>query len=252
MHIKELPVGKWTNDYKEFLLKMQKNGDIESFIENHTTTTVSFIINMKSVQLSRMKKTGLEKVFKLDSSMSLNNMHAFDHNNIIQRYSSPEQMVEAYFPIRMGLYHDRKSVLECSKEYETAVIRNKARFIEGVVDGKFDLIRGGKTKHDTVLQLLDQGYAQISDLQKVLSRTEEHVDNRPSVDEQIMSTEKKSTEFDYLLNMPLSSLTSDKVESLITEAEKNEVELENIKNATPESLWHNDLDKLETVFKKIS
>lgn len=229
---------------------MEKNGEIESFVENHTTSSVSFTVNMKSVQLARMKKAGLEKVFKLDSTMSLNNMHAFDHNCNIQKYSSPEEIVDAYFPIRMGMYHVRKSVLECSKEYETALIRNKARFIEHVIDGKIDLIKGGRTKQDTILQLLDQGYDKFFDLQNILARNEEKGDKRSSI-EISTSDADQNKQFDYLLNMPLSSLTADKVESLMADAEKTEKELIDIKDTSPESLWHHDLDKLEVALKKI-
>ena len=203
---------------------------------------------MKSVQLKRMQKSGLEKCFKLESTMSLSNMHAFDHNNNIQKYSTPDEIVESYFPVRLGLYHDRKNVLECSKEYETAIIRNKARFIENVVDGNIDLIKGGKTKQDTILQLLQEDYDQISDLQKILKRKEKYETKEDST----LSDDEKSKQYDYLLNMPLSSLTADKVESLITDAEKTEKELRAIKDATPASLWHHDLDKLEAALKKIS
>ena len=230
---------------------MQKNAEIESFVENHTTTTVSFTVNMKSVQLSRMKKTGLEKVFKLDSNMSLNNMHAFDHNNNIQKYSSPEEIVDSYFPIRMGLYYDRKVVLECSKEYETALIRNKARFIEDVVDGKIDLIKGSQTKEDTVFQLLEQGFDQFSDLQSILTKKEELNQGVSAHQGTKLSKEETTKQFDYLLNMSLASLTAEKVDSLVADAEKNEKELEAVRNATPETLWHEDLDKLEAVIKKL-
>lgn len=227
---------------------MQKKGEIESFVENHTTSTVSFTVNMKSVQLSRMKKTGLEKVFKLDSNLSLNNMHAFDDMNTIRRYSTPEEVVETYFPIRMRLYHDRKDVLQCSKEYEASLLRNKAKFIKEVVDGKIDLIKGGSTKKDTVHQLLENDFSQISDLQMILSGG----DNHPTIDATVKSLteEEKMKQFDYLLNMPLASLTAEKVDSLLTEADKTESELKEIQDASPEILWNNDLDKLELFLKK--
>ena len=56
---------------------------------------------------------------------------------------------------------------------------------------------------------------------------------------------KPEKEYDYLLNMPLSSLTTDKIHDLREDAQKTQQELEAIKSATPEDLWHSDLDKLE-------
>ena len=229
---------------------MQKNGDIVSFVENHTTSTVSFTITVKAAQLNRMKKSGLEKVFKLDSNMSLNNMHAFDDKYIIQKYTSPEEIVEAYFPIRMELYHDRKGALESTKEYDAAVIRNKARFIEEVVDGKVSLINGNKSKQDTIAELKDRDFAQISSLKDILSKREKDAFSGSENLNSVVDDEK-ANDFDYLLNMPLSSLTAERVESLTTEADKTESELRDIQNATPESLWHLDLDKLEAYLKKV-
>ena len=72
-------MGRWTNDYKEFLLKLQHEGKIIDFKENHSTSSVTFTVNVKSVQLDKIvKTTGLEKFFKLDSYLPLTNMHAFD------------------------------------------------------------------------------------------------------------------------------------------------------------------------------
>ena len=86
--ISELPVGRWTNDYKMYLVKMQSKGEIQSFVENHTTTTVSFTVTMTSMQLTRMVRSGLKKVFKLESSVPTTNIHAFDWDNNIVRYDS--------------------------------------------------------------------------------------------------------------------------------------------------------------------
>ena len=154
MIISELPIGKWTNDYKNQLLRMQSKGEIDSFTENHTTNSVSFLVTLKSVQLTRMLKTGLEKAFRLETSMPITNMNAFDPNNRIQKYTSPEDMIDDYFPVRLALYHDRKDALESSMEYSAALLRNKTMFIENVVDGKIDLVRGGKSKMDTVLMAI--------------------------------------------------------------------------------------------------
>jgi len=256
--ISELPVGKWTNDYKKHLIAMQSKGEIESFVENHTTSSASFIVTMKSVQLNRMMKTGLEKVFKLQSSLPLTNMHAFDANSSIQKYTSPEDVVAEYFPIRLSLYHDRKGVLERSKEYSTTLARNKARFIETVVDGKIDLMNGRNTKIDTINTLQHLNFDQTTELEKILIRS-----NLGEKDENNEESNEKSDEengldesddnlkgYDYLLNMPLSSLTSERIDSLRNEADKTEMELVDVKNATPEMLWHEDLDRLNDYLRK--
>ena len=46
--ISELPIGKWTQDYKNWLCEMIQEGKlVSSFKENHTDTEVSFTVNVK-------------------------------------------------------------------------------------------------------------------------------------------------------------------------------------------------------------
>ena len=267
--ISELPIGKWTNDYKNHLLKMQGRGEIDSFIENHTTSTVSFLVTMKAAQLNRIRKN-LEKAFKLENQMLLTNMNAFDSDMCIQKFDSPEDIVNAYYPVRMALYHDRKIVLESSKEYSTSIAQNKARFIEHVMDGTIDLLQGKKSKMDTVHKLEDLGFASMASLEKILKKGRKkknhkdtetdsaHKDGLSSsnVDDASMDTmiqggkDEITKSYDYLLNMPLASLTSDRIDALQHEAEKTKEELLHIHNATAESLWHGDLDKLDEYLQK--
>lgn len=165
--ISELPVGKWTNDYKAHLLKMQNKGEIQSFVENHTTSTVSFKVTLKSVQLIRiMNNAGLEKAFKLVSNHPTTNVHAFDHKSVITKYDSPESIVDAYFDIRLNLYKDRKVILEKSKEHSVAMMRNKAKFVEQVIDVQIDLVRGTKSKIDTVNELEELGFQKYLSLMR--------------------------------------------------------------------------------------
>ena len=240
---------------------MQSRGEIDSFIENHTTTTVSFTVSMKSVQLKRMTKTGLEKAFGLNRSMLLTNMNAFDSNNRIQKYESPEDIVHDYFPVRLGLYHDRKKALECSKEYSAELTRNKARFIERLVDGKVNLVSGNKSKIDTVLELEELGFSKVSSLEKILQKAktsksgvedDSSNDDAEASDVQDDATKEGSElkDYDYLLNLPLSSLTSERIDSLRDEADKTDSELVEIRQATPENLWHDDLNKLDDYLEK--
>ena len=52
-------------------------------------------------------------------------------------------------------------------------------------------------------------------------------------------------EYDYLLNMPLSSLTTDKIDALNDDATQTTRKLQRIKNTSPSDLWMEDLDRLE-------
>jgi DNA topoisomerase-2 len=249
--ISELPIGKWTNDYKDHLLRMRDKGMIQNIVEDHTTTSVSFTVGMRTAQLSRLaSRSTLHKQFKLEAPLLLTNMHAFDSNGMIQRYDSAESIADAYFLTRLQLYGDRKCLLEASLNYSSAIVQNKANFIAAVSEGKVDIVRGQKSKAETIANLKRLGFASSSELDELKFAGSSNVHDGVVAggekdDSSSDSKGKSEREYDYLLNMPLSSLTTEKIHGLREDAQKTQRELEMIKGATPEDLWHSDLDKLE-------
>jgi len=256
LSITELPVGVWTSDYKEYLVKMLKKGEIKSFTENHTTSAVSFDVKVNMAKLTRLMKGDIHKTFKLRNSLSTRNMHAFTPDMDIVRYKSPRDIADAFFPIRLGLYADRKSVLESNMEYSTTLMRNKARFIQAVSTNDIDLLNGKKSKDATIALLGEMEFVKQSDLEVIKSNNT--VATRRALNavvaneelEQDPHTLDPSKEYDYLLSMPLSSLTAEKIEALNNEAAKMDAKMEELKNTSVVELWKSDLDKLESHLNK--
>lgn len=248
LQISELPVGKWTNNYKKLLLKMREKGDILSFVENHTTTSVNFTVTLQPEKLTAFELKGIHKAFGLQSSLNTRNMNAFDASNIIKKFETFESMADAHFSTRLALYHDRKSVLESDMNYRAAVLRSKAQFILAVADGKLELTgKPRKTKSETIARLEELEFIDATKLKEM--KNNNVVSSRRSLkaredDEEADNDEEVN--FDYLLNLPLSSLTSEKIDSLFSEAEGTEVALAKLKATTPEDLWRTDLEKLES------
>lgn len=242
--INELPVGVWTNDYRNSLLKMMANAEIMSFSENHTTSTVSFDVKINISKLQRYLQGDIHKIFKLQNALSTRNMHAFTADMKIVRYNSPQEIADSFFPTRLKLYGDRKILLECNMEYSASMMRNKSRFIEAVSADKVNLLGGRKSKGATIALLNEMGFSTHSELNAIKTKhsTVKSLLAGKSDDEVPLDSTK---EFDYLLNMPLSSLTREKVDALNEEARKAEVKLNEIKNLSKEDMWNADLDKLE-------
>lgn len=227
---------------------MRDNGDISSFVENHTTSKVSFTVQLQAAKLTRMIRSGLEKAFKLETNLRITNMHAFDENYEMRKFDSAESIADAFFPQRLALYHDRKSVLESEMNYDAAVLRNKAQFIQAVTAGEVDLMSGKKTKEQTTASLQDLGLTRSTDLKAI--RDNNALTKRRLLKEGDMDGIADlidiplSSEYDYLLSMPLSSLTAEKIANLQNEALKKEQDFEQLQNTSPEDLWRADLDKL--------
>lgn len=102
VEISELPVGVWTQAYKESVLENYLQGTsaseaagtksapspplINDYKEYHTDCTVRFLIKMSSKQYQHaMEQGGLHKFFKLQKTLSLGNMVLFDSKGCIKK-----------------------------------------------------------------------------------------------------------------------------------------------------------------------
>lgn len=92
MHIKELPIGKWTKDYKEYLDEIMNEGDtkIVGLREYHTKNTVHFEVELNEDYYSQNRENMqiYEKLFKLTSSISMKNLVGFNQSKKLARYPS--------------------------------------------------------------------------------------------------------------------------------------------------------------------
>ena len=109
--ITEIPVGKWTQDYKKFLEDLETNGDIEEFTEHHAENRVCFKLfgDMAALQKKAKSNGGMEKFLKLKGSIATSNLVLFDHECKIYKYKSAEDIMKAWFDLRQDLYVKRKA-----------------------------------------------------------------------------------------------------------------------------------------------
>ena len=215
--ISELPIGTWTNNYKTSLVAMMKKGEIQSFTQDHTTTKVCFDIKINTAKLNRLVKNDtLLKQFKLRNRLSTRNMHAFTPDMRISRYKTPQDIADEYFPVRLELYSDRKSVMESNMEYSASLMKNKSRFIQAVSENTIDLLHGKRSKEATISLLEEMEFTKQTDLDAIKMNNavakrralNAAINDEPSENENDSHSKK---EYDYLLNLPLSSLTSGKL-----------------------------------------
>lgn len=89
--ITELPVRKWTQDYKEFLESLIKPKEkteqplLVEYKEHHTDVTVDFRLEVLPDKMAECLAGGLEAKFKLTTKFSTGNMMLFDSEGKIKR-----------------------------------------------------------------------------------------------------------------------------------------------------------------------
>jgi DNA topoisomerase-2 len=233
----ELPVGFWTESFKELLEELIEPGlnkegkKIVSLVKDYDDmskdTTVDFTITLQKGKVEELEAisydngcNGIEKLFKLATTGSTSNMHLFDADDKLKKYDTVEEIIEDYFVSRLALYSKRKEYLISALEQILVILSNKARYIQELLDDTIDL---RKKKKDAIIALLSgKGYSIIDD----------------------------DSEYKYLTKMPMDSVSEENVAKLNKEHEDKLDELERIKETSIQNMWLQDLEHLELEYQR--
>jgi len=236
IRVTELPIGYWTEDFKELLNDLQNDKDkdgkkivpfIKDVFENYTDTTVEFVITFSKGKLADLESgkgdygcNGLEKLLKLYSTSSTTNMNLFNSEDKLKKYESVNEIIDDYYDIRLEYYEDRKDNMIEALERDLLILSNKAKYIQAVLDGSIDLRK--KKKQEIIDMLQDKDY--------------DTIDN--------------DDEFKYLVRMPMDSVSEENVDKLLNEHNAKQDELDRIKATTIQQMWISELDILEHEYKE--
>nr|DAD29697.1 TPA_asm: hypothetical protein HUJ06_031165 [Nelumbo nucifera] len=253
LRITELPIRRWTQDYKEFLESIMTGNDkikepfIKDYKEHNDDTTVHFEIILSEENLMMAKQEGLMKKFKLTTTISTSNMHLFDPKGTIKKYDNPEQILEEFFHLRLEFYEKRKKTQLDNLELDLLKLDNKVRFILGVVKG--EIIVSNRKRVDLFLELQQKGFTpfpkKTKALEAAVAGANEDGEENEENSEVVSSRGVRASDYEYLLSMAIGTLTLEKVQELCSDRDKLNHEVEELRKATPNSLWMNDLDALE-------
>jgi len=248
IRITELPIGTWTDDYKEFLESLidsvDKSGKkttpiIKDYDDMSKDTSVEFIVTLTKGKLAELESikhdhgcNGIEKSFKLYTTNSTSNMNLFDAKDKLKKYTHVSDIIDDYYVTRLEMYQTRKNYMIDAIEKLLVVLSNKTRYIKEILDDVIDLRK--KSKADVVKMLADRGY---------VSQTQQ-TQNTESENETEGSGNTNTTGFNYLIKMSMDSVTSENVDKLTKEYQSKQTELENSKNKTIETMWLEELNEL--------
>lgn len=82
---------------------------MQDYKEHHDNVNVHFVINMAAKDVEKAEEQGLAEFFKLTSKINTSNMICFDFEGKIKKYSSPEEIIEEFYPKRLAYYQKRKA-----------------------------------------------------------------------------------------------------------------------------------------------
>nr|GEW52881.1 anaphase-promoting complex subunit 2 [Tanacetum cinerariifolium] len=251
LSVTELPVRRWTQEYKEFLEAAAHEGKdklpfIKDYMAHNDDTSVHFEIIMTRDQMNTARHEGFSKKFKLTTTLSTSNMHLFDANAVIKKISFTSVLT---FMKRGGQLREPGKA--------SLLLENKVRFIREVVEGM--IVVSNKKKDDLYAELKVKGFTPLPKetvLEASIAGAVDHVGREETEEEEeVAAGEKKPqgnaskavprTEYDYFLSMAIASLTYEKMQKLQQERDAKKKEFDELTNTLSKSLWLRDLDALD-------
>jgi DNA topoisomerase-2 len=215
IEITELPIGTWTENYKEYLeeLIINNNQYLKSFENHYTAKNVKFILKINDGLRADLEPKILTE-FNLISTknLSLNNMHLFSEKGCIKKYNTTTIIIKEWFQIRLNKYYERKTKQLEIMEDEFKLISAKIRFIIDIISGNIIIMN-----------------IKIKDIEEQLEKLEYY---------------KYDDSYDYLLRMPISQLTLEKKENLEKDVIKLKTKIDDLKDMSITKIWELELKEL--------
>jgi DNA topoisomerase-2 len=249
VEITELPIGTWTEDYKDFLENMITNGlNNLKYIENHyTSKNVKFVLHFNG-NVKDSLEDKFETLFKLSSSknLSINNIHLFNKSGSIQKYADTTEIIKEWSKTRILKYLERKEYQIKVLEKDFLLLSAKIRFILDVISGNIQIMN--KKLVDIAKRLVELKYPRIGgDVSDVSDVSDDASD---ASDDASNKGNKDIKDFNYLLKMPISQLTFDRKIILEKEVDELNTTLKNLRNSRIEDVWMADLTELENAWEE--
>ena len=235
IHIVELPIGTWTMNYVSFLEELVDGGvdkdgkKIIPVLKDITNMSTEVNVNITVVfpkgKLAELLLisgdiNGIEKILKLTTTVSTTNMHLFDSKMRLHKYESVQEIIDAFYEVRIETYKKRKAAIVNEITNKLLELSNRSKYIQGVLDGTIDLRRKTSKEVDDLLSAFGLTMLENS--------------------------------FSYLRKMQMDSVTSENVEKILKETKEMQEQLKVLVNTSLKQMWLNDLDNFEkkyTVYK---
>lgn len=213
--ITELPPSMTYEKYEDILDKLVDNKDIVSY-EDNCKDNIDYTIKFTRSDLSELDDEKLTKLLKLEES-STEIYTTLDEFGKLKIFDSTPEIIEYFVNFRLLFYNKRKQFLLDKMNRELKFLSNRGRFIKAILDGKLKINNVPKLEIIKGIELL--------------------------------KLEKIDDSYDYLLRMPLYSLTKEMYDKLKEDFVSKKEEIKIMEETDPKDMYLEDLSELKKKFK---
>jgi DNA topoisomerase-2 len=214
--ITEIPPGFTYERYEEHLNSLVDKKIIVSYDDNSADKIQYVLKFQRDVLKSYLTKDKLSNLLKLETQET-ENLTTIDENGNLKIFEKAEDIVSHFVGVRLDFYIKRKQFIIDKLNRELVLITGKARFIRDIIEGH--LVINNTPKQEIVQKLKSLKYVEIDG------------------------------SYNYLLNMPIHSLTKERFEELLKEEGNKKTELEIIKATDHKDMYMKDLLTLKQMIK---
>jgi DNA gyrase/topoisomerase IV subunit A len=213
--ISELPPSMTYEKYEDILDKLVDDKVIVSYDDN-CKDNIDYTIKFTRSDLDKLDDEKLVKLLKLEES-STEIFSTLDEYGKLMIFENTSDIIKYFVKFRLDYYHKRKQFLLDKLNRELKILSNRGRFIKAIIDGKLKVNNVSKS-------VIIEGI-------------------------EAMKLEKIDDSYDYLLRMPIYSLTKEMYEKLKEDFVFKKEEIKILEETDPKDMYMLDLTELKKKFK---
>ncbi len=215
--VTELPPSMTYEKFDQYLIDLEDSRRIASY-ENNCKSNINYTIKFRREDLKTLADSvKLKRLLKMEEKQT-ENFTVLDEHGRLKIFSSASEIIDYFIQFRLSFYEKRKQYIIDTLNQELMVISNRARFIKLIIEGKLKI--NNVPKKEIIL------YLQTADFDEI------------------------NGSYQYLLGMPIHSLTKETYEELLLNESKKEKELDEIKKKEPIQMYKEDLQELKRALQK--
>ena len=213
--INELPPSMTFEKYESILDNLVESKIIVSY-EDNCKDSIDYTLKFTRESLSQLDEDKLIKILKLEETET-EIYTTLDEFGKLKIFESDTEIINYFVNFRLTYYVKRKEFLLNKLRGELKILSNRGRFIKAILDGKIEV---KNTPKDKIIESIE-----------------------------LLGLDRMDDSYDYLLRMPIWSLTKENFEKLKQDYTSKKTEIENLEKVEPREMYIQDLSELKKKLK---
>lgn len=217
LDVTELPPSMTYEKFDSHLISLEETRRLTGY-DNNCKANVNYVLKFRREDLKSLQDASrLDRFLKMEEKQS-ENFTVLDETGNLKIFESATQIIQYFVKFRLTYYIKRKEYLINKLNQELLLLSNKAQFIKMIIDGKLQI--NNVPRKQIILALATANFDEING------------------------------SYNYLLSLPIHTLTKETYEDLLGDTHSKENELEFTKKQDTTQMYRDDLQELRKALIK--